>query len=196
MVDIKLKFKATQPVMNESRHVLARKATACVDWGLLKWDIFSNSCVQEEQVCARKISFRCDYFWQMLHGKQPHRILVVTHWLESTLRDLAGRFPAPNHLPLYDWSPAPVDTYKNKNRRFSIPTRARCLWTVSLAGWAFCIDSLRILIIHHPTTAWTRMDSSCCKPTMWMFVCHYHDFIVDIELFEKWMNRSWKIQAS
>lgn len=74
------------------------------------------------------------------------RILVVTHWLESTLRDLAGRFPAPNHLPLYDWNPAPVDTYKNKNRRFSISTRA-CLWTVSLASWAFCIDSLRIHII-------------------------------------------------
>ena len=144
---MKSKFKATQPV-NEAT-CAGHSATAYVDWGLLKWDIFSNSCVREEQVCARKISFRCDYFWWHFGRKTnstAYSLLLIGLNLPFVI--WPGGFPAPNHLPLYDWNPAPVDTYKSKNRRFSISTRARCLWTVSLASWAFCIDSLRIHIIY------------------------------------------------
>ena len=93
-----------------------------------------------------------------------YRILVATHWLDRISPSwLAGRFfRAKSHPPLLmaEIRQQLIHMKPKKQKILHINFRAGFLRTVSLARWAFCIDSL-----HY----------------MSEFACHDHDFIVDIE---------------
>ena len=128
-------------------------------------------------------------FWDILDGKQTSRPHTRRYSL-ARLGDFLLQITSPSmteiqHQLIHIKTKTGDSPYQREQDVFE-----QYHWPVghfALTPWEFIL----YIYIYHPTPAWTRMDSSC-KPTMSMFVCHYHDFIVDIELW----NRSWKIQTS